>query len=248
MSTENFISLYKDEETLRLDTLRNICRMLINRGRMDRDRYLMVDGKYANDADGVFPLTKGDDIDVTLFNKFISKRTDDNTYKIEVDVHFSDERIHDLKKGNTETPDFDGSVLLVKIIRQKITDINSSPVLNDFLKVSSMYRKLIICDNISDKAKASLRKKKNLEFFERESLLIDLMSHLCSPIECRVIKEEDLRHIINPKIAKILENDAMAKYYCAKKGDIIRIVRSNPNNGVSIGYRRVIDPKPAAFK
>ena len=86
-------------------------------------------------------------------------------------------------------------------------------------------------------------KKPNLEVFDKNSLLIDLMDYFCSPVSCQVLRQEDIQHITNPKLAKILRNDPMARYYRAKKGMIMRIVRRSINNGVEVAYRRVIDGK-----
>ena len=52
--------------------------------------------------------------------------------------------------------------------------------------------------------------------------------------------EEDIKHISNPKLFKILENDPASLYYNLKKGDIVRILRASRNNSEAVVYRRVI--------
>jgi hypothetical protein len=219
----HIIPLVKDEETVRLTILTNICKMMVRRGNMSIEQYSLPD--------------KLGHFDDKLFLDLFKDRTDSNIYEIPMNVHLLNE------KKNKQT-EFDGSKLIVRIIPQSIADISNNTMFLDFMKTYSAYHRILVFYEVADKVFNSAEKKPNLEIFDRNSLMIDLMAYSCSPIECRIIQPDEIGHMINPKHAKILQNDPLAKYYNAKKGNIIRIVRRSINNGREVGYRKVIDSKP----
>ncbi len=232
------IPILKDEEVMRITVLTNICRMMITRGHMDKKKYSLLDepnDDLDDDLDDESDVNRN--IDDTKFLKLIEKRNDTNTYKIHLDTPFKNE-------SGKHDSEFDGSVLIVKIIPQKITDTANSVLFNDTLKTYANNHKLIVFDSISYKAYKNLKKKKNTEIFEKDDLMIDFMAYECAPVSCELIDQEDIGYIINGKIAKLCENDPMARYYNVKKGGIVRIVRRSLNNCRELGYRRVIDSKP----
>ena len=93
-----------------------------------------------------------------------------------------------------------------------------------------------------------MNKKKNIEVFDRDFFMLDLMSHVCAPTSCNFLTEEEvLEYIDNPKIAKIHENDPLTRYYNGKRGQILRIIRPSLNNSIEVGMRRVIEAK-SVFK
>lgn len=241
---ENYINLQKDEETIRLTILSNLCRMMINRGYMNRDKYAMTQD--AIDNPGLMtPISSDDSINANLFMSYF-KKTDDNTYTIPMDMPFRDTRLDDRADKNVPDP-FDGLSLIVKIVPQKVADIENSPIFNDFVKTYVKYHKVVIFDGMAYKAYTNIIRKHNIEGFDRDYLMIDYMSLVGAPIDCRIISSADIKHINNPKIAIIHQNDPLAKYYDAKKGDILRIVRPSINNNAEIGYRLVTDPKPLFY-
>lgn len=240
MASESYINLHKDEETIRLTVLTNICRMMVVRGYMDKKKYALTP-ESAKRPGPISQTSDSDPIDNKLFLPYIEKRTDNSVYTIPLDIDYKDER-DNKKKG--DVPEFDGSMLVIKLIPQKVTDIENSPLFNEFNKTYAKYHRIIVFDGMSDKAYNSVRRRKNLEAFDRDGLMIDLMSYIASPISCEIVTEDDTKHIINPKIAKIHENDPLARYHSAKKGQILRIVRASINNSTEVAYRRVTDPKP----
>lgn len=231
MASENYVNLYFSEEKIRLTVLTNICRMMVTRGYMDKDKYTK------NDENG------NNKIDNALFLPFIDTRVDNNTYIIPLDTPFRDQREG---KGDA-TVEFDGSSVIIKIIPQVVKDISNSPLLNDFFKTYNKNHKIIVFDGMADKVYNVLSKKRNVEVFDRDYLMIDLMSHKCAPVSCSIVTEDDINYITNPKIAKILENDPLCRYYNGKKSSIIRVVRSSLNNSEEVVYRKVIEPK-SVFK
>lgn len=235
MATKNYVNLYKDDETIRITILTNLYRMMITRGYISLDRYRLED-RTSEKENVVEQATNNDLIDNSKIYPLINKRLENNIYKIKLDKAYVDER--------QEKNDFDGKTIVVKIIPQIVKDITNSPIVNDFLKSYTNYHKIIIFDGMTDRVSNTISRKYNLEAFEKSYLMIDLMSHYCAPLRCDILNDDDVKHIINPKFSKILENDPLAKYYNAKRGNIMRIERTSLNNSNDVGYRRVIEPKP----
>jgi DNA-directed RNA polymerase subunit H (RpoH/RPB5) len=246
MASENYVNLYFSEEKIRLTVLTNICRMMVTRGYMDADKYKFdpekpLEKEVARTV--IEQPSSNDKIDNSLFLPFIQNRVDNNTYIIPLDTPYRDQREG---KGDANV-DFDGSTVIVRIVPQVVKDISNSPLLNEFFKTYNNNHKIIVFDGMVDKVHNVLSKKRNVEAFDRDYLMIDLMSHRCAPVACSLVTEEDINYITNPKISKILENDPLCRYYNGKKGSIMRIVRSSLNNSEEIVYRKVIEPK-SVFK
>lgn len=228
------INILKSDDEIRLTVLTNVCRMLVRRGYLDENKYVVSDK-----TKDKYKYTLDDKIDNELFLKFFDKKRDDNTYTIILDEKYEDHR-------NTDKKDFDGTKILVKIIHQKINDVNSSPMLNDFIKNDAKYHKIIIVDDFTEKAFIGLSKKANLEIFKESELMIDLMSMHGQPLKVSIINEERIKYLMNPKLPKIYQNDPIARYYNAKKEDFIEAILPNKANPI-IEYRRVIDSKLKMF-
>jgi hypothetical protein len=235
MSNETYVDLRFDEEKIRITFLTNICRMLLKRGYMDIKKYMKKDNTEQTKQNEQF--SRHDIIDNELFLPFIEKRVDNNVYTIPLDIQYPDKRVSDEKNN------FDGSKVIVKIIPQSVKEVTKSPMLNEFFKTYSNYHKIIVFDDYVDKVYSILHKKKNVEIFKRDDLMIDLMSHECAPISCEFVTLDDISYIINPKIAKILENDPLTRYYDGTRGQIMRIIRPSLNHSVETIYRKVIEPK-----
>jgi DNA-directed RNA polymerase subunit H (RpoH/RPB5) len=250
MASENYVNLQFSEEKIRLTILTNICRMLINRGYMSESKYASSDKeKDSKQEKGVRSIivehpSGKKQIDNSLFLPFIGTRVDNNTYTIPLDKSYRDQR-----EGKGEgSIEFDGSVVIVKLVPQVVKDVSNSPLLNEFFKNYSKNHSIIVFDGMTDKVYNTLSKKKNTEAFDRDSLMIDIMSHIGAPNKVEFITPEELAHITNPKVAKMLENDPVCRYYNGKKGDIFRIINPSINNCVYVRYRKVIPPKSGVFK
>jgi len=267
MSTETYANLQFSEDKIRLTVLTNICRMMIRRGHMDPEKYMKLEESKESGESGeseesgesgeqnkrptgndnmlrrirVEPPSIYDPYDNDLFLPFIGSRVDNNTYIIQIDTPFRDQREINAEGGNLE---FDGSSLIVKLIPQVVKDVSNSPILNDFFKTYSNNHKIVVFDGVADKVYNIIRKKKNIEVFDRDYLMIDFMSHDCAPADCNFVTLKEIEHITNPKFSRIHENDPLARYYNARFGDILRVERTSINNSREIGYRKIIESKP----
>jgi DNA-directed RNA polymerase subunit H (RpoH/RPB5) len=250
MASENHINLQYSEEQIRLTVLTNICRMLVTRGLMSPSKYAYSnkeDEKKHDTDKGVRSITVEhptgkDHINNVLFLPFIGARADNNVYVIPLDAPQRDQAKAEAKI------DFDGSVVIIKIIPQIVKDVSNSPILNDFFKSYNKNHKIIVFDGMSDKVFSVLSKKKNVESFGRDFFMMDMMSHVNAPKKVEFVTLADIPHITNPKLAKMHENDPTCMYFNGKQGQILRIISPSINNCVFVGYRKVVAPKPGAFK
>jgi DNA-directed RNA polymerase subunit H (RpoH/RPB5) len=171
--------------------------------------------------------------------KNIEKIKDDDIYSINLDKN--------IKPTNTDkayTDKFDGSVVMVKIIHQKIQGIAKIPSVKDFLNTYKNYHKIFVFDSISDKAKSSVCDIPNTEAFNETFLMINLVEYIDSP-KYEVLSEEESKELLETYILKkkdmmkILTTDPVVEYFNLKRGDIIRIIRPSEQSGKSIAYRIV---------
>jgi DNA-directed RNA polymerase subunit H (RpoH/RPB5) len=238
MASEGFTSHRKDEETMRLEILTNIGRMMVNRGRMEITKY--CEDQYVGEdfADINNRITSM--IDNSKFIKMFADRSDKNVYFIDVDLPFEDER--------DGTDNFDGSKLVVSMIPHKITDIKNSDMINDVFKTYPHHHKIFVVDIIVDRAANALSRENNVEVFLKDHLTADLMTHRMAPHRCELDKGGANLYTIKPNISRILENDPLAKYFNAKVGDTLDIIRNTVTNGFERGRRKVIEPRPVFGK
>jgi len=232
--TDSFISLNFDDEKKRLTILTNLCRMLVRRGNLSFEKYKLTKDKKEYENPTLVP--PNNNIDNDLFLQFIKKKDDTYTYTIKLDVPFKDER-------QDNSSEYNGSILIIKIIPQVIKDIGSSSIVLDFLKLYNKNKKIIIFDGMSDKVHNLLSKKKNVEVFDKDYFMIDMMSMIFAPISCNLISQQDIAHIIAPKLPKIFENDPLVRYYNGKKNGLIKIIRPSLNNSIETVYKKIIEFK-----
>jgi len=101
---------------------------------------------------------------------------------------------------------------------------------------------------MSDRVYNVLSKKKNVEAFNRDFFMMDIMSHVNAPNKVEFVTRDEFSHITNPKVGKIHDNDPTCRYFNGKQGQIMRLISPSINSSVSVNYRLVIPPKPGAFK
>jgi hypothetical protein len=235
MSVQNFSSSRKDDETIRIEILCNICRMMVNRGNMDISKYCKDQYKTEDMDFKDINYNLSSMIDDKKFIHYFKDKSEKNIYIIKLDTAFEDER--------TSNDNFDGLKLVVSIVPQKITDIKNSDIINDVLKTYPQHKKIFVIDSIIEKAFNTLLREKNTEVFTKDDLMIDLMGYNGSPHRCRVNKDANDTYFVKPNMPRMHENDPLARYYNAKVGDIVEIIGNSVTNGFERRYRRVIEPK-----
>ena len=169
----------------------------------------------------------------------ISKNKDDDSYTIILDNPLkckSDDADYITK--------FDGSIVMIKIIHQKVQGIAKIQAVKDYLISYKYNHKIFIFDSISEKAKSLLTANFHTEVFNEPFLMINILEHIDSPTY-ELLNEDEIKDILESyiikkrDIPKILTNDPIVEYFNLKRGDIIRVIRPSEQSGKSITYRIV---------
>lgn len=107
---------------------------------------------------------------------------------------------------------------------------------------------IIVYDNtITAFAKQQTDQNKTLsiEYFKKNELLIDKLSHVLVP-KHELISEEEKKELLRVykikdiHIPKIYSTDQIARYFGAKRGQVFKITRNTETSGENIYYRIVI--------
>lgn len=159
--------------------------------------------------------------------KIISINSDDNLYKIKLDNYTNDS-------------------VIIKLLPQKVTGLNKSSIILDFIKTYKKEHKILVIDDITDKAKQQLQNMPSMEVFNESFLMLNLVDYVSSPQYEILTSDESAEflesyHVKKNKLPIIFNNDPAALYLYVKKGDILRIIRNSEITGKSIGYRIVVN-------
>jgi DNA-directed RNA polymerase subunit H (RpoH/RPB5) len=162
--------------------------------------------------------------------KILNTQTDDLIYKVEYE--------NEEKK--------DKKFIIIKILNQKITAINKTSPIGEFLNQYKNDNKLIVVKSTSQKTKQLIINTYiNTEVFLEKELMMNLIEHLYVPVHEILSNEESLLIIesYNTRkrdMPKILTNDPVARYYNMQPGQICRILRPSETSGYVPYYRLVI--------
>lgn len=138
-------------------------------------------------------------------------------------------------------------VYLCKIINHKISAINKSYGLIDFIEHNASINKIIIVKDINTKVinhVENINGDKTEIFLEKE-LMINIVEHILVPKHI-VLNEEEANEVLETylikksNMPKILVTDPMAKYYNMKAGMVCKIIRPSDKAGQVPFYRYCI--------
>lgn len=161
---------------------------------------------------------------------------------------FSDDLIYKFKtdKGNN---------IAIKFILQKITTINKSLGITDFLTNYKDYNKIVIVNDINKKAYKQIVEYQNTEIFWHFEFMMNLIDHKYIPKHELLPEEfysdntdhknhekfEDIYLVTKRECPKIEVTDPVARYYNLKPGQYIRIKRESMSSGYTPSYRVVVN-------
>lgn len=139
-----------------------------------------------------------------------------------------------------------GDKIVCKIIFHKITAINKSYGMMEFVENYKDSKKIIVVKEINKRVLQHAKDiNSNLEVFMEKELMINLIDHELVP-KHKVLSKEKGEEVLKSYIAKkknmpkILSNDPVSRYYGVKPGDIFRIVRPSEKSGLVPTYRLVV--------
>lgn len=160
-------------------------------------------------------------------------------------------RIDTVLKRQTDVSTYElgetgGKKVICKLIPHKITAINKSYGLMEFLEEYKNAKKFVVLKDINKRVlQHALSIDITSEVFLEKELMINLVDHDLVPKHIVLTKEESdevLKTYIAKKknMPKILSNDRVARYYGVKVGDIFKIIRPSEKSGLVPTYRLVI--------
>ena len=174
--------------------------------------------------------------------KLISDENDDMEYQIQLD--------HD-KNYNTEIPN---KKIYIKIFDYKISSINKSSPIGEFISKYDKDYKFIVVQEINARTEDIIESYQSpVEIFKFNKLQSDITEHDLVPQHIVLSKEEGDRVLESYRARKrdmplIRSNDAVAKYYNMKPDEIVKIIRPSPVTSESVAYRYVIKSKDLKAK
>jgi len=134
----------------------------------------------------------------------------------------------------------------VKIYIYDILSLGKFVDLIDFFESTDEPR-IVIVSSIVNKVEKTIKEKygSNIEIFSEKELMINIIEHDFVPKHI-LLNEEDSKKVLEEYYArkkdlpKIYHTDPIMKYYNAKIGQIVRIIRPSELSGEAIYYRLVI--------
>jgi DNA-directed RNA polymerase subunit H (RpoH/RPB5) len=175
--------------------------------------------------------------------KILLKENEEKNIKKIINTQ-SDDLIYKVDYENEEKKD--KKYIIIKILNQKITAINKTSPIGEFLHQYKNDNKLVIVKSISNKTKQLvINTYTNTEIFLEKELMMNLIEHTYVPLH-EILSNEESQQIIESyntrkrDMPKILTNDPIARYYNMQPGQICRILRPSETSGFVPYYRLVI--------
>lgn len=219
-----FQPVKKDVDTIRNTVLSNLVKMLVNR------KWILPENLQ------------------TVTQNLLKTHSDEDLFKIKLAKSLSEISTYEPTEDGKEKEDgetFDGTLIIVKILPQKLTGVYKSPIISEFLNVYKKNHKILIIESISEKAKQNLSSFEHTEIIEESFLMLDLLEHVCSP-QYEVLSPTEEKefleryHLTRRQMPKMFDTDKTAIYLYLKKKQIVRIIRNSELTGKSIYYRIVV--------
>jgi len=156
---------------------------------------------------------------------------------------------HDDSKYTIKIENYEGNKdinsIIVKIIPYKITSVSKAYGISDFLNSEREIPKILVVEEVGKRAISIIKAYKNVEVFEEEFLMINLIEHvLVAPHE--KLNKQDKQKILDEYLVKkmqlprMLVTEPISLYYNTRIGDILRVKRPSNRSGVHNAYRLVI--------
>lgn len=174
--------------------------------------------------------------------KLVSDENDDMEYMIQLDND---------KNYNTEIPN---KKIYIKIFDYKISSINKSSPIGEFISKYDKDYKFIIVQDINSRSEDVVESYQTpVEIFKFNKLQSDITEHDLVPQHIVLTKEEGEQVLESYRARKrdmplIRSNDPVAKYFNMKPGEIVKIIRPSPVTAEAIAYRLVIKSKDVKAK
>ena len=160
-------------------------------------------------------------------NENIEKRT-----KKLIDIHSEDnEYTLELDNATNVNSTILNKKIIIKILNYKISSVNKSSEIAEFITKYNNDYKFIIVEAINSKSeKILLSYQTDFEIFKFTELMICITEHILVP-EHIILSQDETNQVLQEYCARkrdmpfIMSNDPVAKFYNMKPGEICKIIR-----------------------
>lgn len=172
-----------------------------------------------------------------LINTFNDKIVNDIYQKIKKSFEYL------IKLDNPDR--FNNKEYKIIILNESVDRITSSSLMSSYIDKYPSIHKIIIVDSINKNVELQFIEKNDIEIFTKSYFMIDISQYKYTPKHILLTQEQknqvyDEYNIPFNKYPKIFITDPMAKYYNARIGDLIKIIRPSSVSGYAVYYRYVI--------
>ena len=140
----------------------------------------------------------------------------------------------------------DSSRMMVFFNAEEKLGTKQTESLVDTMKEKGVRRGIVVCHGEITKAvfTSASRAGVELEFFRESELITNITKHQLVPTHVVLSPEEkkallDKYHLKDVQLPRILRDDAVARYYGLKHGDVVKIIRKSETAGRYVTYRIV---------
>ena len=151
--------------------------------------------------------------------KLIDNHSEDNEYVLELDNNTNVNSTISNKK------------IIIKILNYKISSVNKSSEIAEFITKYNNDYKFIIVEAINSKSeKILLSYQTDFEIFKFTELMICIVEHILVP-KHMILSQDETNQVLQEYCARkrdmpfIMSNDPVAKFYNMKPGEICKIIR-----------------------
>ena len=213
--------IQKDYTTITQTVITNIVKMISYRGWL-KDK----DENYISD----------------MVNDLIKNKKDEKIYNIKLSENLANIETYNPSENKSEWKNFDGTQIYIFLSEQVVS--GKSSVINDFMAKYSKFHRIVVVKEITDKEREKIYSQNFAEIFKEYELMINLTSHHLSPQYEVLNKNEEDRFLEEyctkkNKLPRMLMNDPASRYLYLRRGQIVRMVRSNITTSNGVGYRVV---------
>ena len=160
-------------------------------------------------------------------NENIEKRT-----KKLIDIHSEDnEYTLELDNATNVNSTILNKKIIIKILNYKISSVNKSSEIAEFITKYNNDYKFIIVEAINSKSeKILLSYQTDFEIFKFTELMICIVEHILVP-KHMILSQDETNQVLQEYCARkrdmpfIMSNDPVAKFYNMKPGEICKIIR-----------------------
>lgn len=136
-------------------------------------------------------------------------------------------------------------VYSLKFILRKISTVRKVEDIDEFLESNRQNYKFFIVSQMLPKAQKQLLEYENVEVFNDDELLENIIENVLVPVHIVLSEEESNKYleeyqIKKSELSRMFTSDPIAKYYNMKPGQMVKIIRPSVTAGEEIAIRVIV--------